>query len=77
MSETSSDQVKRVQQILETLEGQKLTLERVTSNLNRRKIEFDSQIKEDQSAVNSAKLALDQTRIQLRVELKKLDVEIG
>lgn len=73
MSVNSSEQVKTIQKILETLEEQKLTLERATSNFNRKKIEVENIIKESQSAVEKAKVSLEQTRIHLRRELEKLD----
>ena len=73
MGANSSEQVKTIQKILETLEEQKLTLERATSNFNRKKIEVENQLKESQEAVEKATTALVQTRIHLRVELEKLD----
>lgn len=73
MSANSSEQVKVVQKILETLDEQKVWLERSVSNFNRRKIEVESQLKEDQVTVKKATEALEQTRIHLRVELEKLD----
>lgn len=76
MSVNSSEQVKIVQQILETLEARKLDLERATSNFNRKKIEVENAIKESKAAAEKAKVALDQTRIHLRVELEKLTPEI-
>ena len=73
MAVDSSEQVKIVQRILETLEEQKLVLEYATSNFNRKKVEVENQLKEGQKAVEKAIAALDQTRIHLRVELEKLD----
>ena len=73
MAVNSSEQVKTIQKILETLEEQKLTLERATSNFNRKKIEVENQLKESQEAVEKATTALVQTLIHLRVELEKLD----
>ena len=76
MGANSSEQVKTIQKILETLEEQKLTLERATSTFNRKKIEVENIIKESQAAAEKAKLALEQTWIHLRVELEKLTPEI-
>lgn len=73
MIANSSEQVKVVQKILETLDQQKVFLERSVSNFNRRKIEVESQLKEDQATVEKATGALAQTRVHLRVELEKLD----
>jgi hypothetical protein len=76
MSVNSSEQVKTVQKILETVEEQKLALERATSDFNRKKIEVENILKESKSSAEKAKLALEQSMIHLRTELTKLTPEI-
>lgn len=73
MGANSSEQVKIVQQILETLDQQKVFLDRATSNFNRRKIEVENQLKDDREVIEKATIAIEQTRIHLRKELEKLD----
>lgn len=73
MGVTSSDAVKRIQKIVETIEEKKLALSVATSNYNRLKIQIEASLKQNEKDLEVAKEGLDQARKQLEVELMKFD----
>jgi lipopolysaccharide biosynthesis regulator YciM len=73
MGVTSSEQVKRVQQILETLEQKHQNYQRAVSNLNRVKIQVQELLKEAEEGEEHASNSLEQTRKMLEIELVKMD----
>lgn len=57
-----SEAAARIQRLIVTLEEKKVEADRAKADINRATIDYDNKLK-----------ALDQTRLQLKIELAKLD----
>lgn len=71
--EKPSDAVARIQQIMTTLERQQQALTIAVSNENRYKISIEAGLKEHRQAVEAAEHSLEQTKVHLVSELRKID----
>ena len=71
--EPLSEQVTRIQQIVLTMERKRRELAVAISNENRFKISIQQGVKDHRKAVESAEESLANAKVQLGVEIRKLD----